>query len=474
MTDNNSSREFTQVESSQEEEIVKIVDLYQGAEKIYTRRIKGFYRRLQQWSWIPMLAAYFLLPWINLNSRQILWFDLPARKFYVFGLTFWPQDFMLLAWLLIIAAFALFAVTAFAGRVWCGFTCPQTVWTMLFMWSEHAWMGDRNKRIKMDRQPWSLGKIVRKYGNQLTWFLIAFLTGLTFVSYFNPIRELVVDIVHFDLDGAVLFWVVLFTAATYVNAGYMREQVCKYMCPYARFQASMFDDNTLIVSYDEKRGESRGARKKKSDYKAKGMGDCVDCTLCVQVCPVGIDIRDGLQYECISCGHCIDACDAVMDQMDYPRGLISFTTENRLKGKESKILRPKLIGYVLAGLIMSSAFMYTLVTRVPLEVDVIRDRDTLFRKGSDGLVENIYTVKINNKDTVGHRFRIVVSSPYQFIYKGKQEVDVITGDVMSVLVRLSIDPTELLSPNTDIEFVVDALDSDAIKATQESRFLGPR
>ena len=271
-------------ELAQDEEVVRIVNLYQGGEKVYARRVKGFFSSLQRWSWLPLLSAYFLLPWFNLDGRPMVWFDLIERKFYVFSLVFWPQDFMLLAWLLIIAAFALFAVTMAVGRVWCGFTCPQTVWTLMFMWAEKAFEGDRLQRIKLDRAPWSLNKLLRKTGKQATWLFIAFATGLTFVGYFNPIRQLSLDLLTFGAEFQPVFWTLLFTAATYINAGFMREQVCKYMCPYARFQSSMFDENTLLVSYDTKRGETRGPRKKGSDYRDKGLGDCVDCTLCVQVC----------------------------------------------------------------------------------------------------------------------------------------------------------------------------------------------
>lgn len=470
MSENKASR----IELAQEEEVVRIVDLYQSGEKIYTRRIKGFFRSLQHWTWLPLLSAYFLLPWINLNGRQIVWFDLAERKFYVFGLTFWPQDFILLAWLLIIAAFALFAMTVLVGRVWCGFTCPQTVWTMIFMWAEDFWEGDRNQRIKLDKEPWTFSKVVRKSGKQATWVLIAFLTGLTFVGYFNPIRELVVDLFQFDAELQVAFWVLFFAGATYANAGFMREQVCKYMCPYSRFQGAMFDADTLIVSYNQERGEGRGPRKKGDDYKAKGLGDCVDCTLCVQVCPVGIDIRDGLQYECISCGLCVDACNAVMDKMDYPRGLISFTTENTLKHKKTRILRPRLVGYVLAVVLMSAAFLYTMVSRVPVTVDVVRDRAMLYRELSSGEVENIYTLKINNMDTRDHRYHIEVKGDYNFIYKGDEEVKVAEGEVLSVLIRLRLNPQEMTVPNTDVTFVVESLTDDSVRGEQESRFLGPR
>ena len=270
------------------EETIKVLDLYETREKIYTRRLKGFFRDVKKYTLLPMFAAYFFLPWLNIDGRQAIWFDLPERKFHIFWLTFWPQDFMLLAWLLIICAFALFTVTVLVGRVWCGFSCPQTVRTLWFMAAEHLWEGDRNQRIKLDKQPMSVGKAIRKGGKHATWVLIAFLTGITFVGYFNPIRELVPGFFTLSAHPAAVFWTLFFTFMTYMNAGFLREQVCLYMCPYARFQSVMFDKDTLIVSYDPSRGEPRGARKKGKDHLAEGLGDCVDCSLCVQVCPTGI------------------------------------------------------------------------------------------------------------------------------------------------------------------------------------------
>lgn len=468
----NDDRESKQ-DRAASEEVVRILDLYEAREKIYTRRLKGFYRSLRTWTWIPLLTAYFLIPWLNVDGRQAVWFDLPARKFHIFWLTFWPQDFMLLAWLLIIAAFALFTVTVLVGRVWCGFTCPQTVWTMLFMGAEHVWEGDRNQRIKLDKAPWSANKVIRKGGKQLTWILIALVTGLTFVGYFNPIRELVPSFFTLSAHPAALFWTAFFAFMTYMNAGFLREQVCMYMCPYARFQSVMFDRDTLVVSYDAARGEPRGARKKGADHALEGLGDCVDCSLCVQVCPTGIDIRDGLQYECISCGLCIDACDTVMDKMGYPRRLISFTTERVQEEGKTRILRPRLIGYALVLLAMASLFTWTLAARVPVEVSIIRDRNMLYRETSEGLVENIYTLKISNMDSREHRYRIEVSGDYDFVIKGDTEITIAAGELYSEPLRLALDPGFLKEGNSPVSFRVTALDNPALSARQESRFIGP-
>ena len=304
--------------------------LYRKEPKIYPRQVKGRFARLRVIAVWVLLGLYYLLPWINVAGKHSVLFDLPARKFYILGFTFWPQDFVFLALLLIAAGLTLFFVTALAGRLWCGYACPQTVWTETFIWIERLVEGDRAKRMKLDKAGWTAEKISRKSLKHFLWVAFAAWTGFTFVGFFSPIRELGQSVVTFSLGPWETFWIIFYSVATYGNAGFLREQVCKYMCPYARFQSAMFDKDTLIISYDEGRGEPRGGRKRSDDPKEKGLGDCIDCTLCVQVCPTGIDIRDGLQYECIACAACIDACDSIMDRMNYPRGLVRYTTENAL------------------------------------------------------------------------------------------------------------------------------------------------
>lgn len=323
------------------------VDLYKKREKIYTRKIEGFFQKIRMYTGWPLLLGFYIMPWLQWDGRQAMLFDLPARKFHVLGLTFWPQDMSMLAFVLIIAAFALFLVTALFGRVWCGYTCPQTVWTSMFMWAEQKAEGTPNQRRKLDEGPMSFEKVRRKALKHTMWMVIAFGTGFTFIGYFSPIYDLGFKVFSFDLSLMEFAWITFFTMATYINAGWMREQVCLHMCPYARFQSVMFDRDTLIVSYDAARGETRGSRKKSADPKALGLGDCIDCELCVQVCPTGIDIRNGLQYECISCALCIDACASIMDKMGYEKGLIRYTTENELEGKTHHLLRGRVIGYVL-------------------------------------------------------------------------------------------------------------------------------
>jgi len=462
------------------------LDLYQKREKIYTRKIEGFYQRIRLYTGWPLLLGYFLLPWLNWSGSQAVLFDLPKRQFNIFSLTFWPQDFPLLALMMIIAAFALFAVTAWIGRVWCGYTCPQTVWTAIFMWAEQFFEGSRNQRIKRDQGPWSRDKVLRKLGKHGAWIGVALVTGFTFVGYFSPIRDLTQSFMQVGIGSAndswgltwglgwwEIAWINFFTCATYINAGWLREQVCMYMCPYARFQSVMFDKDTLVVSYDASRGENRGPRKKSVVPSEQGLGDCVDCKICVQVCPTGIDIRDGMQFECIDCALCIDGCNSVMDQMGYERGLISYTTENALEGKPTTLFRPRLVAYGVAVLLMMSLFSWAIIVRVPLELDVIRDRDRLYNETTDGLVENSYTLKILNMDQREHSYELTFSGLDHGIIIGKNKVFVAGGEVTELPIRLQIDPSNIPATNTSIVFLIESTDGSDYLATAESRFIGP-
>ena len=341
------------------------------------------------------------------------------------------------------------------------------------MWMEQVAEGSRNQRIKLDKQPWSLDKVLKKSFKHGLWLSFALLTGFAFIGYFVPLTQLVPEIFRFEAHPAAIFWVLFFTAATYINAGWMREQVCKYMCPYARFQSAMFDKDTLIVSYDTKRGESRGSRKKKADPKALGLGDCVDCSVCVQVCPTGIDIRDGLQYECITCAHCIDACDEVMDKMNYPRGLISYTTLHEQEGGKTKILRPRLVGYGTLMLVMCLAFSYSIATRIPLELDIIRDRNQLFGYTSSGMISNTYSLKIMNMDQQPRSYRIRIEGNENLEYVGKKEVLLASGEYLTLPIQLEIDPNQLKQSNIKIHFFIEATDDSSIHTGAESRFIGP-
>ncbi len=450
------------------------ISLYAKREKIYPRQVHGIFAFWRTSGVFVLLGLYYLLPWISWDGRQALLFDLPARKFYLFGLTLWPQDFFYMAALLIIAALSLFFFTAIAGRLWCGYACPQTVWTELFLWVERKIEGDRPQQMKLDQAPWTARKLTLKGSKHSLWVLLALYTGFTFVGYFTPIQGLWGKLVVWDMGPWEAFWIFFYSLATWGNAGFLREQVCIYMCPYARFQSAMFDSNTLIISYDELRGEIRGSRRRGEDVKAKGLGDCIDCTLCVQVCPTGIDIRDGLQYQCIACAACIDVCNEVMDKIGYDRGLIRYTTENALHNKESRVLRPRVFVYAAILLLSTSALVYSMATRVPLQLDVIRDRIVLYRESKEGLIENVYLVKIMNMDNKAHDYFLRVSGITDLkLDIGNRDISAAPGEVIELPVRLSADPTDLKKRSTEIQFHLLARDDENLSADEIARFLGP-
>jgi cytochrome c oxidase accessory protein FixG len=452
--------------------LIDSVDLYAKRDDIYTRAFKGLFRNFRIAGGALLFVVYFGTIWLTWNGRQAVWWDLPERKFHVFGATFWPQDFVLLSALLIISAFGLFFITVWAGRIWCGYTCPQSVFTWVFMWAEKVTEGDRNQRIKLDKAPMTMQKFLRKLAKHSIWVVVSLLVAITFVGYFTPIRELIPDLFTLQAGGWALFWVGFLTLATYGNAGYLREQVCIYMCPYARFQSVMFDQDTLIVSYDPRRGEQRGPRKKGADYQAEGLGDCIDCTMCVQVCPTGIDIRDGLQIECIGCAACIDACDSIMEKMDYPKGLISYTTEHNLSGHKTQMVRPRLIGYAVALLAMMGLFVYAVANRPLVELDVLKDR-VLYRENQQGRIENVYILKIMNKAQTQMTYLIDADGIEGLTYEGKREIKALAGEVLSLPVELSIDPTQLPSSTNEVTFHIRSADDTSINNAAESRFIGP-
>jgi cytochrome c oxidase accessory protein FixG len=447
--------------------------LYEAAQKIYPREIGGRFDRLSRLATITLLGLFYAVPWLPWDERQAVLFDLPARKFYIFGLTLWPQDFPYLALLLMILAYCLFFFTAIGGRLWCGFACPQTVWTEIFIWMEQFTEGTRSQRMKLDQAPWSWNKFRRKFSKQFLWITFSLWTGFTFVGYFTPIRELGVDIIALEVGGWTLFWGLFYGFATYGNAGYMREQVCKYMCPYARFQSAMFDKDTLIISYDEERGEPRGSRKRTEDPAEKGLGSCIDCQLCVQVCPTGIDIREGLQYECIACAACIDACDSIMDRMNYPRGLIRYTTENALHHKKSSIFRPRVLVYATILIALIAVLVGSLATRTPLILDVIRDRNTLYREADAGFIENIYTLKVINQHHESREFDLEVSGIEGIALDGVPDPLVVAGgEVLSLPVRVRAHRDNAYGI-MNIEFSITAIDDPGVAVREDSRFLGP-
>ena len=401
--------------SAEVEDSAQFVSMYQKQPTIYPRAVKGWFAN---WRWVFVWLTQLLfygLPWLQWSGRQAVLFDLDAQRFYIFGLLLYPQDLIFLAALLVLSALALFFFTAVAGRLWCGYTCPQTVYTEIFMWAERKIEGDRVARMRLDQQPWRWSKIWRKGAKHSAWLSIALFTGFSFVGYFTPIRELSVDMARWNLSGWNAFWVLFYGAATYGNAGFLREQMCKYMCPYARFQSALIDKDSLIITYDAKRGDPRGSRSRKADSATHGLGDCIDCTLCVQVCPTGIDIRNGLQNECIGCAACIDVCNDVMDKMGYAKGLIRYSTENGVVNGWTRLqmfkraLRPRVLIY---GAVLSAAsvtFAASVAMRSPFKFDVVKDRGALARVVEEGAVENVYRIQIMNRTEAPQTYRVAAS-----------------------------------------------------------------
>ena len=496
---------------------------YVSERKVYPRDVSGPLNRLRVAAVFWLLGMFYLFPWLSWDGRQAVLFDLPARKFHVFAITFWPQDFVFLAMLLMIAALVLFFFTALAGRLWCGYACPQTVWTEVFLWMESAIEGDRHKRMKLDAGPWDRNKVLRKSGKHLVWLLFALWTGFTFVGFFTPIRDLGARLSPFDWGGWETFWVLFYALATWGNAGFLREQVCKYMCPYARFQSAMFDRNTLIIAYDPMRGEPRGPRKRglasvlerarglldvatANDYVFRAsrhpsaaslqahaastitfdggteaaplpkfapddLGDCIDCTLCVQVCPTGIDIRNGLQYECIACGACIDACDEVMLKVGYPKGLIRYSTQNAIDGKPTRVLRPRILVYGTILLALMIGWGVGVANRSPLIAEVLRNRNALYRETAEG-VENGYTLKLVNKTDQPQRYRIeaIAGDLPTLRLREPAEASVGAGSVASL-------PLTLVAPagtagRHDVKITVRSQDGATTRSI-DSSFFGP-
>ena len=457
------------------------VSLLEIRKKIYVRAVHGWFAR---WRWGLVLATQMLfygLPWLSWNGRQAVLLEITERKFYLFGLVLWPQDVIYLAALLIIAAYSLFLFTAVAGRLWCGYACPQTVYTEIFMWIEKKIEGERIARMRLDKAGLSLEWFVIKTEKHLLWLMIALWTGFTFVGYFSPIRELGLRMVTWQLGPWEVFWVLFYGFATYGNAGFMREQVCKYMCPYARFQSAMFDRDTLIIAYDRERGEPRGARSRKADPAAAGLGHCIDCSICVQVCPTGIDIRNGLQYECIGCAACADGCDQVMDKMGYARGLIRYASENALerhlgaKDMWRRMLRPRTVIYstLLAVIIIGTGV--SLVMRNPLKVDVIRDRGTLAREAAPGVIENVYRVQIMNTEEAMRSFTIAAEGlPDLRIAGVEQPIAVSAAGSRLVPIRLQVASDAGKPGSNPIEFVVRSTGEPQLLRREKSTFMLPR
>ncbi|WP_150430470.1 cytochrome c oxidase accessory protein CcoG [Dechloromonas sp. CZR5] len=452
------------------------VSFYEKHKKIYIRDVKGWWNT---WRWVLVWLTQILFygaPWLEWNGRQAVLFHLVERKFYLFGLVLWPQDVFYLALLLIVSAYALFLFTAIAGRLFCGYACPQTVYTEIFMWVENRIEGDRSARMKLDKGPLTSRKFALKALKHTLWLLISIWTGFTLVAYFTPVDELLAAL-PYNFSGWELFWIFFYGGFCYMQAGFLREQVCKYMCPYARFQGVMFDPDTLVITYDPERGEPRGARKKGGD--AKALGDCVDCGLCVAVCPTGIDIRKGIQYECIGCGACIDACDPVMDKVGKPRGLIRYTTENALERHFSPkeivghIMRPRILLYTAILVAITVASIWSLATRVPLKVDVIRDRSILAREADDGRIENVYNLKIMNTTEEPKRYALSVEGIEGMEIVGDRIVEVASAENHEVTVVVRVPAESGKAGANTIYFDIKAMNHDGVAVHEKATFLMP-
>ncbi len=460
-----------------------VVSLYQSERKIYARSVTGWF---SYWRWALVWATqlvFYGLPWLSMNDRQAMVFDLANRRFYIFNLVLYPQDLIYLTGLLVISALSLFLFTAVAGRLWCGYACPQTVYTEIFMWVERKIEGDRVARMRLDQSDFNAQKLARKSAKHIIWIAIGLWTGFTFVGYFTPIKILAGEVTTWSLGPWETFWILFYGFATYGNAGWMREQVCKYMCPYARFQSAMFDRDTLIVTYDGKRGERRGSRPRSdtpAQYQAKGLGDCIDCTLCVQVCPTGIDIRDGLQYECISCSACIDVCNGVMDKMHYPRGLIRNSTQNGIDQNLSRtamfrrVLRPRVLVYTAILGAVTLGMLWSLLTRTPLKVDVVRDRGVVARMVGQGQIENVYRVQIMNATESRQHYVLSTAGIEGLRVMSDTVVAVDAASARWVPMRLQATANAAASGSHPITLTVTAQGLTHTQVSEKSVFLVPR
>ncbi len=468
------------VKQSTPKRIIEIKPVTDPNAKVYPRSTSGLFQKWRVFFvWLTQ-AIFYGLCWLPWNGRQAVLFDLDLRRFYIFDLVLWPQDTIYLAILLLLSALALFLFTAVAGRLWCGYTCPQTVYTEIFLWVEKWVEGDRPQRIKLDAAPASPQKLAKKTLKHTIWLAISLWTGLTFVGYFTPIRDLLTSLAQATIGPWEIFWVLFYSLATYGMAGFLRDHMCKYICPYAQFQFVMFDRDTLIIAYDAERGEPRGTRSKKvSDPRAAGIGDCIDCTLCVQVCPTGIDIRDGLQLECIGCAACIDVCDQVMDKMNYPRGLIRYSTENAVERHYDRpeivrrAFRPRTLVYLTAFLLLSGATTWSLYTKAPLKIGIQKDRTILYRESDDGAIENTYQMHLTNASEQLRTYRIEVSGIPGIRVAGQNTASVPAAAMENLSLAVKVDPGTVGSGSHAIIFAITDEENPATRIDQKASFWMP-
>ncbi len=463
-------------------------ELYKAREPIHPRSVKGRFRRFKTGVLVVAYGVFFLLPWVRWERTagpdQAVMFDIPTRRYFLFDLTVYPQDMYWLAGFLILAAWFLFFVTGMFGRAFCGYFCFQTLWTDFFMKIEQWVQGDRPKRLKLEKAPWGPHKLYKK---GLTWFLwvaTAFWTGFTFTAYWANAPELLVDFFTGQAAFAAYATTGLLTFTTFLMAGFLREQVCIYMCPYARFQSVMFDKNTIIPAYDFKRGEGEAGRhklgrgfKKREERHEQGVGDCIDCGYCVQVCPTGIDIRDGLQLACINCGLCVDACDTIMDKQGWPRGLVRYAAEKEIEGGEpARVIRPKSIGYGFAISVVTALLIWGIASQSPMDFAVNQVRQPLYVTLADGSIQNSYELKINNKQDRSVELDISVAGlpdPELEMAGSFESLTMEASGRQRLLMRIRHDPSELASGQHEIRFILGAKDREMEPIVQETVFYVP-
>jgi cytochrome c oxidase accessory protein FixG len=450
---------------------------FEKRQKTYPQNIKGRFRSIKNIVNLSCLTIFLFAPFIRwhrglIAPDQAVLIDIPNSRGYFFFIEMWPEETYYLAAILIFAAVALFFITSLFGRIWCGYSCPQTVWTDLFVKVERLFQGDRNDRIKLDRKTFSIQNICRKFATHFVWILISLITGFGFVAYFNNAPILLKNLLDLNVGWSVSGWILGIASATYIMAGFAREQVCNFMCPYARFQSAMFDQDTLIVSYDKNRGEERGKHKQGESFEKRGH--CIDCKQCVVVCPQDIDIRNGLQMECIACGLCVDACDNVMQKIGLPKGLIRYDTENNLEKKiKFRILRPKTFYYGLILLTIGGFIVFNLSVKLPLKIDILHDRNPIFVMLSNGNVSNGYIIKISNKTFENKSYNLKISGVDNYSIKlvggGDMTISnlpVLAQEVASFKVYIAVDSDKLVNYQKKIDFIItDNQSNNSFKGT---------
>jgi len=480
--------------------------LYQPRVKIFPKRTAGFFRNLKWWIMAVTLGIYWVTPWLRWHRGpdapdQAVLVDLANRRFYFFFIEIWPQEFYYIAGLLIMAGLGLFLVTSVVGRAWCGYTCPQTVWTDLYIWVERFIEGDRNARMRLDKAPWSLEKIGKRSAVYAVWLFIAVSTGGAWVFYFADAPTLLRDLFTLNADPVAYITVGILTATTFVFAGFMREQVCTYMCPWPRIQGAMLDEDSLLVTYNSWRGEPRSRGQKRALAEGIEAGDCIDCNACVVVCPMGIDIRDGNQLECITCALCIDACDDVMAKIDRPRGLISYSTlqhfnahvaDTEAHGRQaatarqwsvgvSHIVRPRTLIYAGLWSLIGFVMLISLLTRDRIDINVLPDRNPLFVTLSDGSIRNGYTLKLLNMLPRPEEFTVAVEGlPGASLWLADSEnrgatslqVSVDADRLREIKVFVSRPAAAVQPGSTRFRFVLSG--SGGETDSENSEFLGPK